>query len=256
MSFSIETVWNVEPQDQPQIHWPHWTAPWQNVQVRKCKILLKPIGDQCNFRLSKGFTQLSRESIIYGVICSLYNSFHPKFFLKFISQEEQEHFANLLRKRCLAYNPMTAENLGYGVNVQEFPSDDDPDWESIAMEELDQRRKDWNLPTLIQNTEKEKLADKALNNLALGNYRWLRGSQYIVHLKQYEVLEEEEGTYEDAVQLVGEMYKNPKKSRLYHYFQSEEPSQWNESDFGPWPRNGAHIFGASFASANRSNTTK
>ena len=105
--------------------------------------------------------------------------------MKFANAETQIHLAELLRIRARAKNPLDCDDMKYDVNVDEFPSEKDQNspWEMITMEELDDYRPLWQTP-LVTNGR-----ISAFNNIALGTYRWKRGCQYLEHLRQYEVME-------------------------------------------------------------------
>lgn len=84
-----------------------------------------------------------------GVAISIYNLYHPKFHLKFISPEDQLVFAELFRKRMSLRNPLDDEEMDFnGVDVKDFPDEDDGDWEAISLEELEEFRELWKLPIL------------------------------------------------------------------------------------------------------------
>ena len=85
----------------------------------------------------------------------------------------------------MAKNPLNCDWMNYDVDVEEFPSEKDEDspWDMITMEELEDYWPVWQ--TLLVTNGRIS----AFNNAALGTYRWMRGCQYLAHLRQYEVMQ-------------------------------------------------------------------
>ena len=65
-----------------------------------------------------------------------------------------------------------------------------------------------------------------------------------------------QGTFENADEVLDAMLMTPQSTPLYRYAQVEEPSFWDEGEFGPWPRGGGAFYAIEFPSANRTNTTR
>ena len=88
-------------------------------------------------------------------------------------------------------------------------------------------------------------------------FRWLRGSQYVVHLRQHELMEKEmQVEFETAEEIVEEMKTMPKLTKLLTYQLIDAPEFWSAEKFGPWPSGGCRLYGIRFPSANRSWTAE
>ena len=70
-------------------------------------------------------------------------------------------------------NPLNCSDIGYDVDVEDFPTDDEV-WDEIPIEELEEHREQWDIPILKENNI------EAFNDISLGNYRyaWLKRYQF------------------------------------------------------------------------------
>ena len=137
-----------------------------------------------------GFTSMLLNGNIFGVFGEKTNLllFFPtrKFHVQFADEETQIQLAELLRVRAMATNPMDCEGMDYEIDVTDFPSEKETansEWTMLLLEELEDLLRNLGTPRVTRGRK------SSFNNISLGTYRWLRGCQYVEHLRQFEVLQ-------------------------------------------------------------------
>ncbi len=83
----------------------------------------------------------------------------------------------------MATNPMDCQDMDYEVDVTDFPSEKEAansEWTMLTLEELAELLSELGIPQVTRGR------NSSFNNISLGTYRWLRGCQYVEHLRQYE----------------------------------------------------------------------
>ena len=81
----------------------------------------------------------------------------------------------------MATNPMDCEDMEYDIDVIDFPSEaGSSEWDMLLLEDLDDLLRELGVQQVTRGSK------SAFNNISLGTYRYLRGCQYVEHLRQYE----------------------------------------------------------------------
>lgn len=117
-------------------------------------------------RTSAAFARLSRDTIVYGICINVYNVSHAKFKIKYATEEQQRFYARLVKTRWLASNPLDYKDAVYEVDISCVPANESDGWTEIELKDLEDMRKDLQLPELPVEDYIE-----ALNNFCLGTYR-------------------------------------------------------------------------------------
>ena len=92
------------------------------------------------------YHDVSRATVIYMIICDLYNSNHAKYGLTFCDEEAQRNIYHTVVKNLNKINPLESEH--FSVDVSRVPSDRDPDWTTIPIRDLDTTDFPFRLPEI------------------------------------------------------------------------------------------------------------
>ena len=85
-------------------------------------------------------------------------------------------------------NPLNHPDVDFGIDLDEFPNENNPNWESVPLSEFDdQIRQQWGLPKTL-----EKDDTTPFYNMSLGSYRPNQGRLNLTHAAQVEVIQNEE----------------------------------------------------------------
>ena len=78
---------------------------------------------------------------------------------------------------------MDCEDMDYDIDFTDFPSEKEAansEWTMLPLEELEDLLRELGTPKVTRGRK------SSFNNISLGTYRWLRGCQYVEHLRQFE----------------------------------------------------------------------